>query len=39
MAQAFDRRQPVVVIDAATRERQLVWAELDAKAASDEDLS
>ena len=37
MAQAFDRRQPVVVIDAATRERQLVWAELDAKAASDED--
>src|SRR4051812_44989288 len=29
MARAFDPDQPVVVIDAATGERQLIWAELD----------
>jgi hypothetical protein len=32
MARAFDRRQPVVVIDARTARRHLVWAELDARA-------
>ena len=34
MARAFDRRQPVVVIDARTRRRHLIWAELDARATS-----
>src|SRR5205085_5753673 len=29
MAQAFDAQQPAVVIDAATRQRHLVWAEVD----------
>ncbi len=32
MGRAFDRRQPVVVIDAKTLKRQLVWAELNARA-------
>jgi hypothetical protein len=32
MARAFDRRQPIVVIDARTRRRHLIWAELDARA-------
>jgi hypothetical protein len=32
MADAFRRRQPIVLIDAATRKRQLIWAELDAHA-------
>jgi hypothetical protein len=32
MARAFARRQPVVVIDAKTRKRQLVWAELNVRA-------
>src|SRR3954452_12869968 len=33
MARTFDEDQPAVVIDAATGERQLIWAELDANAA------
>src|SRR3954454_23173159 len=37
MARAFDPGQSVVVIDAATGERQLVWAELDNNAAQDSD--
>ncbi len=32
MGRAFDRRQPVVVIDAKTLKRQLVWAELNLRA-------
>jgi hypothetical protein len=32
MAKAFAKKQPIVVIDARTRARQLVWAELDANA-------
>src|SRR5215210_4959222 len=32
MARAFERRQPVVVIDARTRRRHLIWAELDTRA-------
>ena len=32
MGQAFARRQPVVVIDAKTLKRQLVWAELNVRA-------
>jgi hypothetical protein len=32
MAQSFRRDQPVVVINARTHERQLIWAELDATA-------
>ena len=32
MGRAFARRQPVVVIDAKTHERQLVWAELNQRA-------
>src|SRR4051794_14178740 len=37
MARTFDEDQPAVVIDAATGERQLIWAELDANAAADSD--
>jgi hypothetical protein len=32
MARAFDRRQPIVVIDARTRRRHLIWAEIDSRA-------
>jgi hypothetical protein len=32
MAQSFRRDQPVVVIDARTKQRQLIWAELDSTA-------
>jgi hypothetical protein len=32
MARAFDRRQPIVVIDAQSGARHLIWAELDARA-------
>jgi hypothetical protein len=32
MARSFARRQPVVVIDAKTRKRQLIWAELNVQA-------
>jgi hypothetical protein len=35
LARSFDADQPVVLIDAATGERQLIWAELDANATSD----
>ncbi len=35
MARAFDADQPAVVIDAATGERQLIWAEMDANAKTD----
>jgi hypothetical protein len=31
---SFDADQPVVLIDAATRERQLIWTELDSNASS-----
>src|SRR4051812_7785784 len=37
MARAFDPGQPAVVIDAATGERQPIWAEMDANAQSDAD--
>jgi hypothetical protein len=39
MARAFKRRQPVVVLNADTRERHLVWAEIDSTAASPEDVT
>ena len=29
MARSFDPNQPVVVINARTRQRQLIWAEID----------
>ena len=35
MSRAFEPSQPVVLIDAATGERQLIWAELDSNATSD----
>ncbi len=35
MSAAFDPDQPVVLIDAATGERQLIWAELDSQASQD----
>ncbi len=35
MARAYDKRQAVVVIDAATGKRSLIWAELDSQAATD----
>jgi hypothetical protein len=34
MSQAFAPRQPIVVIDERTGQRQLIWAELDANAGS-----
>jgi hypothetical protein len=34
MAQTFDKRAPIVVIDKATGQRQLIWAELDQQATS-----
>ena len=37
LARAYDDDQPLVVIDARTRERHLVWAELDANATTDAD--
>ena len=39
MARAFDPSQPVVVINARTRERHLVWAEIDSTAAAPEDVT
>jgi hypothetical protein len=39
MARAFERRQPVVVIDARTRRRHLIWAELDARATRPESVA
>ena len=38
MRQAYRRDQPVVVIDAKTRKRHLIWAELDANADAPEDV-
>jgi hypothetical protein len=35
MGASLDRKAPVVVIDAATGQRQIIWTELDANAASD----
>ena len=32
LARSFDKRAPIVVIDAASGKRQLIWAELDAQA-------
>ncbi len=37
MSRAFEPSQPVVLIDAATGERQLIWAELDSQATADAD--
>ncbi len=34
MGESFAARQPIVVIDAATGRRQLIWAELDSNASS-----
>jgi hypothetical protein len=39
MARYADKNQPVVVINAKTRKRQLIWAELDANAAKPEDAN
>ena len=39
MSQAFKPRQPVVVLNARTRERHLVWAEIDSTAAAKEDVT
>jgi hypothetical protein len=36
MSQTYATRAPIVVIDAATRERALIWAELDANAGDPE---
>jgi hypothetical protein len=37
MLRAFDTSQPAVVIDAATGERQLIWAEMDSNAGREKD--
>ena len=39
MEQAFAPRQPVVVLNARTRERQLIWAEIDSNAADKKDVT
>ncbi|MFN8112451.1 MAG: hypothetical protein U0R51_04550 [Solirubrobacterales bacterium] len=36
MGESFDAKQPIVVIDAETGKRQLIWAELDSNATSPE---
>jgi hypothetical protein len=38
MRQSFRRDQPIVVIDAETKRRHLIWSELDANADSPEDV-
>jgi len=37
MRQAFRKNAPIVVIDAKTKKRHLIWSELDAQAEADED--
>jgi hypothetical protein len=39
LARAFDRDQPIVVINARTLRRQLIWAELDSNASSPADTA
>ena len=39
MEQAFRKRQPIVLIDAKTGKRKLIWSELDANATSPEDTN
>src|SRR5436309_1932287 len=39
MARSFDRNQPVVVINAKTRSRQLIWSELDANPSNPDDVN
>ncbi len=39
MAQAFAKHQPIVVIDASTGRRQLIWSELDASATGPRDTN
>jgi hypothetical protein len=39
MSQAFKKRAPIVVIDEKTKQRQLIWAELDSNAASSQDTT
>jgi hypothetical protein len=39
MAKAFEPDQPVVVVNAETRERHLIWAEIDSNPAAPEDVT
>jgi hypothetical protein len=39
LARSFDRDQPVIVINARTRERHLIWSELDANPAEPDDVA
>jgi hypothetical protein len=39
LARAFDRHQPIVVINARTLRRQLIWAELDSNASTPADTA
>jgi hypothetical protein len=39
MARAFDANQPVVVINASTRQRQLIWAEIDSNPTDKNDVT
>ncbi len=39
MGRTYDRRAPVVVIDAKTRRRHLIWAEIDSNATTPGDVS
>jgi hypothetical protein len=39
MSQAFAPRQPIVVIDAATGQRQLIWSELDSNATTPQTIN
>ena len=39
LARTYDRDQPVVVVDARTGRRQLIWAELDANASTPADTT
>jgi hypothetical protein len=39
MARAFDKRQPVVLIDTRTHKRHLIWSEIDSNPASRRDVT
>jgi hypothetical protein len=39
LARGFDRRQPIVVINARTRKRHLIWSELDANPTDPADVT
>ena len=39
LARAYDRRQPIVVINTRTKKRHLIWSELDANPTNPADVN